>query len=94
MNLEGTEHPTYRRRRPGEPRHVFLSEYKEGLLESEEEEFLEEEEQPYFVREEMGDKNYLLGGSEHGLFGGSGSDPKKKAPCNDSFMNILNYFFR
>ena len=46
------------------------------------------------MREEIGDRNDMLGGSEHGLFGGSGSDPKKEAPCNDSFMNILNYFFR
>ena len=47
-----------------------------GLVESEEEEFLEEEEeeQPEFVSEEMGDRNDPLGGSKHGLFGGSRGD--------------------
>ena len=55
---------------------------------------MEEEEQPDFLREEMGDKNYPLGVSEHGLFGGSGSDPNREALHNDNTMNILNDFAR
>ena len=92
MNPEGPRHPTYRRRRLGEPRCIFLSEYHEGLVESKDVEFLEEEEeeQPKSASEEMGDRNDPLGGREHGLFGGSRVEPNKETPRNDNIINILN----
>ena len=96
MNREGPRHPTYRRRRPGEPRRIFLSEFREGLVESKEEEILEEEEegQPEFVSEEMGDRNDPLGGSKLGFFGGSRGEPNRETSGNDSTINILNELAR
>ena len=59
MNLEKTEPVTYRIKRGGKPRPIFLLEYREGLIESEEEEYLQEEdeEKPEIEGEEMGDRN-------------------------------------
>ena len=59
MNLEKTELVTYRRKRGGKPRPIFLLEYSEGHIESEEEEYLQEEdeENPKIEGEEMGDRN-------------------------------------
>ena len=45
MTPEKTEPITYRRRRRGKLKPIFLLEYREGLIESEEEEYLQEEDE-------------------------------------------------
>ena len=59
MNLEKIEPVTYRIKRGGKPRPIFLLEYRERLIESEEEECLQEEdkEKREIEGEEMGDRN-------------------------------------
>ena len=84
MNLGDSEPVTSKRRQSGEPTRVFLSEFKEGLIESEEEELLEVEEEEQFVsegKEEMGDRSDPLGGNRN--------DSSKEETPGGSTMNIL-----